>query len=108
MNVKSCFVGNEISFSYLGKDLIGFLDKRYISEGFVEYFTEITLYLLYSFLKRKQKKKRKTVASTKYRFTKNGIGNDRLNDFSVLFLEDGVLNIEYLSSYEVVFVFVKK
>lgn len=58
MNVKSCFVGNEISFSYLGKDLIGFLDKRYISEGFVEYFTEITLYLLYSFLKKKKEKKK--------------------------------------------------
>lgn len=95
-------------FRSLGKDLIGFLDKRYISEGFVEYFTKITLYLLYAFLKKKKKEKRKTVASTKYRFTENGIGNDRLSNFSVLFLEDGVLNIEYLSSYEVVFVFVKK
>lgn len=93
-------------FRSLGKDLIGFLDKRYILGGFVEYFTKITLYLLCSFLKKKEK--RKTVASTKYRFTENGIGNDRLSNFSVLFLEDGVLNIEYLSSYEVVFVFVKK
>lgn len=45
-------------FRSLGKDLIGFLDKRYILEGFVEYFTKITLYLLYSFLKKKKKEKR--------------------------------------------------
>lgn len=44
-------------FRSLGKDLIGFLDKRYILEGFVEYFTKITLYLLYSFLKKKRKRK---------------------------------------------------
>lgn len=45
-------------FRSLGKDLIGFLDKRYILGGFVEYFTKITLYLLYSFLKKKKKEKR--------------------------------------------------
>lgn len=46
-------------FRSLGKDLIGFLDKRYILEGFVEYFTKITLYLLYSFLKKKKKKEKR-------------------------------------------------
>lgn len=46
-------------FRSLGKDLIGFLDKRYILEGFVEYFTKITLYLLCSFLKKKKKKEKR-------------------------------------------------
>lgn len=96
-------------FRSLGKDLIGFLDKKVHFRGICRiFYRDYSLPSLLFFEKKKKRKKRKTVASTKYRFVENGIGNDRLSNFSVLFLEDGGLNIEYLSSYEVVSVFVKK